>query len=351
MAALLAAVVLLAANAFFVAAEFALVAARGPRMEQLAEAGDSRARAARRAIKDLSFMLSAAQLGITMASLGLGFVAEPAVARLLEGPLHAAGVPSAASHTIAFVVALSIVVFLHMVLGEMVPKNIAIAEPEQSALWLARPMRAYTLTFRPLIRALTAMANAVLRLAGVEPADEIVVAHTGDEIAGMLAASRREGLLEEEEHRLMSGALGFATRPARDVMVPRRAVVAVGAGAPVERVERVVVESGHSRLPVFGRDLDDVLGFVHAKDLLELPVGARRRPLPPELVRRMLVVPDDQELQALLLSMRRARLHFALVVAPGGRTAGIVTLEDVLEEVVGEIRDEHDEVAPPDPGM
>ncbi|HUF33269.1 MAG TPA: hemolysin family protein [Acidimicrobiales bacterium] len=343
MGAITVAVLLLAANAFFVAAEFALVAVRGARMGQLAAGGDPRARAAESAVKDLSFMLSAAQLGITMASLGLGFVAEPAVARLLEGPIEALGVPAAATHTIAFVIALTIVVFLHMVLGEMVPKNIAIAEPERSALWLALPMRAYTVAFRPLIVALNAAANVGLRLLGVQPTDELIVAHTGEEIATMLAVSRREGLLEEVEHRLMSGALAFAARPVSAVMIPREQVVAVGAAASVERVEEVVLDSGHSRLPVFGRSLDDVLGFVHAKDLLELPEVGRRRPLPPGLLRRMLVVPEDQELQALLRAMRRARLHFALVVSDTGTTAGIVTLEDVLEELVGDIRDEHDE--------
>jgi CBS domain containing-hemolysin-like protein len=340
---LLVAVLLLAANGVFVAAEFALVAVRRTRIDQLAAEGDTRAKSAQRALRDLSFMLSASQLGITMASLGLGFVAEPAIARLLEGPLHQFGIPAAATHSIAFAIALTTVVFFHMVLGEMVPKNIAIAEPERTALWLAAPMRAFTVAFGPLIRGLTALANRGLRLLGVEPRDELVVAHTGEEIAGMLAVSRREGLLEEVGHRLMSGALGFADEPVAAVMVPRGEVAAVGAGSTIEQIERRVIDTGHSRLPVFGRNLDDVIGFVHAKDLLDITGPHRRRPLPPSLVRRMLVVPGDQPLQTVLRSMRRARMHFALVVDGDGRTAGIVTLEDVLEEVVGEIRDEHDD--------
>lgn len=336
------ALALLGANAFFVAVEFALMASRRTRLSQLAASGDIRAQAAERSIRELSFMLSAAQLGITIASLGLGAVGEPAVAALLEGPLGWMGVPASVTHTLAFVIALFVVVFLHMVVGEMVPKNIAIARPEQSALWLVLPMRAFTVVFRPFILALNHMANGGLRLLRVEPRDELVAAHTAAEIAGMLAKSRQEGLLEEVEHQLMTGALDFAERQVGSVMVPRSEIVAVSAGARAEEVERVVVESGHSRLVVFGRDLDDVVGFVHAKDLLDLAPAARRRPLPATSFRRMLVVPESRTLPQLLLAMRRAHLHFALVVGDDGVTAGLVTIEDVLEELVGDIRDEHD---------
>jgi CBS domain containing-hemolysin-like protein len=342
--ALVAAVILLLANAFFVAAEFAVLAARRTRLEQLEAEGRSGARRALANARQLSLMLSGAQLGITMASLGLGYVAEPAVARLLEGPLQAAGVPAALSHTLAFVVALTIVVFLHMVIGEMVPKNIAISEPERSALLLAVPLRAYMVVFGPLIRLLNVLANGGLRLLGVEPRDELVVAHTAEEIGSMLTASRREGLLEEFEHRLLSGALGFAGRTVGAVMVPRDRVVAVPVDSTPEAVESIVVERGHSRVPVYGDDLDAVIGFVHAKDLLDLGAAHRYRPLPRRLVRRMLVVSPERTLQQVLVAMQRARLHFAVVVE-GGRTAGIVTLEDVLEELVGDIRDEHDTVA------
>jgi CBS domain containing-hemolysin-like protein len=342
MAPLLFAVLLLLANGFFVAAEFALIAARRSKIEQLAEQGEARAGRAAKAIGQLSFMLSAAQLGITMASLLLGFVAEPALARLLEGPLHDLGLPSATSHTIAFAVALTIVVFLHMVIGEMVPKNIAIAEPDRTALWLAGPMFGYAAVFRPLIRLLNGSANLILRALGVEPRDQLSEARTGDEIADMLAVSRREGLLEEVEHRLMTGALRFPLREVASVMVPRESVVAVSSGSTVEDVEAAALASGHSRIVVYGRDLDEVLGFVHVKDLLGVSAAARRRRLPTRLVRRMLVVPATRTLQQLLLAMRRARVHAALVVDGGGRTAGIVTLEDVLEVLVGDIRDEHD---------
>ena len=342
MGGLVAAVVLLIANGFFVAVEFALVATRRSRLEQLAEDGDTRAKAAVAMVRDLSFMLSAAQLGITLASLGLGYVAEPAIAALLETPLEWLHVPHDLLHPISLVIGLTIVVFLHMVVGEMVPKNVAIAEPDRTALWLALPMRVFTVVFRPAIHALNLLANGGLRLLRIEPTDELVSFATGDELAGMLAASREEGLLDEVEHRLMTGALGFPAREVTSVMIPRSEIVAVQVDTPVEAVEHVSAGHGHSRLPVYGRDLDQLLGYVHAKDLLALPADARPQPLPRSVVRRMLTVPTDRTLMDLLLAMKRARLHFAVVVDGAGRVAGIVTLEDVLESLVGDIRDEHD---------
>jgi CBS domain containing-hemolysin-like protein len=342
MSGIVAAVFLLIANGFFVAVEFALVATRRSRLEQLAESGDTRAKAAIAMVRDLSFMLSAAQLGITLASLGLGYVAEPAIAHLLEGPLELAHVPHDLLHPIALVIGLTIVVFLHMVVGEMIPKNVAIAEPDRTALWLAVPMRAFTVAFRPVIHVLNLLANAGLRLLRIEPTDELVTHATGDELATMLAASREEGLLDEVEHRLMTGALGFPAREVTSVMIPRDSIVAVKIDTPVAEIEAVAAGHGHSRLPVFGHDLDEMLGYVHAKDLLALPAEARAHPLSRDAVRGMLKVPTDRTLMALLLDMKQARLHFAVVADGTGRVAGIVTLEDVLESLVGDIRDEHD---------
>jgi CBS domain containing-hemolysin-like protein len=334
--------VLLVANGFFVAVEFSLVATRRSRLEQLADAGDTRARSGIALVRDLSVSLSASQLGVTLASLGLGYVAEPTVAHIIESPLDWLSVPERLAHPIALVLGLSIVVFLHTVMGEMVPKNVAIAEPDRTALWLAPPMWAFTVAMRPAIRVLNVLTSLGLRLLRVEQTNELISLATGDELAGMLAASRDEGLLDEVEHRLMSGALGFPVRTVTSVMVPREQVVAVRAGTPVETAELVAARNGHSRLPVFGRDLDEMLGYVHAKDVLALPIEARRRPLPRTLIRRMLTVPTDRTLMDLLLAMKRTRLHFAVVLDGAGRLAGIVTLEDVLESLVGDIRDEHD---------
>jgi CBS domain containing-hemolysin-like protein len=271
-------------------------------------------------------------------------VAEPAVASLLESALDPLGLPSGVLHTLSFVLALSIVVFFHMVIGEMVPKNVAIAAPEQSLLWLALPVRLYATLFRPVIRLLNALANLGLRTLRIEPRDELAVTHTADELAVMLAASREQGLLEEFEHGLLRGALGFGERKVATIMVPRASVQGISRTATVAEAEQVVVETGHSRLLVYGRDIDDVLGFIHAKDLLRLPASARDHQLPAGRIRRMLLLPGDRRLEEVLIAMRRARVHVALVVDGSGRTAGLVTLEDVLEELVGEIRDEHDPV-------
>lgn len=342
--ALVLAVALLVANGFFVAVEFAVVGSRRTRLEGLVEEGSRRARHALAATADLNTQLAGAQLGITMASLGLGAVAEPAVAGLLEGFL---------GHAAAVVVALVVVVFLHLVVGEMVPKNIALTDPERSLLALVGLDRAYLWLFGPVIRVLNGVSGLGMRLLGVEPRDALAAGHTAEELAVMLAASREEGLIEDFAHDLLAGVLDFSERNVASVMVPREQVVAVQVGTTVAGAERVVVDSGHSRLPVVGRDLDDVRGFVHAKDLLTLPPEARDRPVPLRLLRRMLVVPTTRSLEDLLLGMRRARVHFALVVDEAGATAGIVTLEDLLEELVGDIVDESDRVrrsAEPSPG-
>jgi CBS domain containing-hemolysin-like protein len=343
LAALGLAVVLLLANGFFVGAEFALIAARRTKIEQLAAEGDARARAALASIRELSFMLAGAQLGITMASLGLGYVAEPAVADGIENILgRSLDLPSGVLHSISFVIALTIVVFLHMVVGEMAPKNIALAQAERSALALAVPMRLYANLFRPFIHLLNAIANGGLRLIRVEPRDEVIAVHTAKEIGVMITKSAQEGLLEEFKQHLLSGAIELGERDAASAMVPRTEVVAVPSEATPEGIERRVLDTGHSRFPVFRDDLDHIVGFFHAKDLLRVPPSARDQPIPRELIREALIVPESRKLRPLLLDMRRKRAHFAIVIDEHGGTAGIVTLEDLLEELVGEIRDEYD---------
>ena len=342
MLALLVSAVLLFANGFFVAGEFSLIAARRSQLEARADEGDARAAAAIRSIGELSFMLSASQLGITLCSLIIGYLAEPAIARILDGPFHAVGLSETVAHGVAFAIGLAVVVFLHLVFGEMVPRYLAMSAPDRGALLLARPMRGFAAVFRPAVTLLTFTSRVVLRSVGVEQRDELSEARTGDELADLLAVSRREGVIKEVEHRLMTGALRFPVREVASVMVRRDDIVRVPTTATVAEVEGVAVETGHSRIVLHGRDLDEVLGFVHAKDLLSVAADARARPLPRSLVRRMLLVPTSRTLQELLLAMRRARIHVALVVDGEGRTAGVVTLEDVLESLVGDIRDEHD---------
>jgi len=337
-------VALLVLNGFFVGAEFALIAARRSKIEQLAEAGSKRAGVALRSVRELSLMLAGAQLGITMASLGLGAVAEPAVAHLIEGGLESVGAFSpTVVHTVSFVIALTIVVFFHMVVGEMAPKNIAIAEPEKSALWLAIPFRVYTSVFRPFIRLLNVIANAGVRALGVEPRDELEDVHSSSEIGILIAESARGGYIDRFEHRLLSGAISFSERDVASVMVPRTDLVAIPHTGTPDELEQLVLESGHSRIPVYVRNLDTIIGFIHAKDLLNVSDDERDEALPRRLMRKMLVVPESLKLHPLLVKMRSNRQHFALVLDEHGGTAGVVTLEDLLEELVGEIRDEYDD--------
>ncbi|HWL64989.1 MAG TPA: hemolysin family protein, partial [Actinomycetota bacterium] len=279
--------------------------------------------------------------GITMTSLGLGAIAEPAVAHLIEGPLHSI-VPEEAVHAVALTIALTIVVFFHMVVGEMAPKNIAIAEPEKTALLLALPFRVYANIFRPFIAFLNFLANVGVRLLRVEPQDELKASHSAAEIGMIVHEAAESGVLGRFEQRLLTGAVEFGQRDAASVMVPRTEMVAIPIAATVAEIERVALESGLSRLPVYGKDMDEIIGFFHTKDLLSLPTTERDRPVPRKMIRQMLVVPESLTLHRLLYEMRRQRQHFALVVDEHGGTSGVVTLEDVLEELVGDIRDEYD---------
>lgn len=340
---LIVAIVLLVLNGFFVAVEFGLVGARRTKIEPLAEAGSRRAKLALAAMGDLNTQLAGAQLGITMASLGIGFVAEPALADGLQGIFHdRIGMSEGVAHTVAFIIALTIVVFMHMVIGEMVPKNATLSDPDRTLLLLAVPNDVYLKVFRPIVWALNALSNQGMRMFGVEPRDEFTSAHTADELAVMLAESRGEGLIEEFSHNLMTGVLDFGGRDAASVMVPADELVTLPRTATVAEVERAVIDSGHSRIPITDHDIDTVLGFIHSKDLLTLPESAYGQPVPLGLVRRMLMVPRTRSLEDLLLSMRKSRVHLALVIEDNRTTAGLVTLEDLLEELVGEILDESD---------
>lgn len=338
---LLLVVFLIAGNAFFVAVEFALVASRQTRLEHLASIDTWRGRAALAAVRQLPRYIAGVQLGITMMSLLLGAVAEPAVAHLIEPVLDGA-VSTEVAEAIAVAVSLVLIVLLHTIFGELAPKSASISDPERALVWLALPMRGFLAVFGPIVRLLTGLASLGLRALRVEVREALVSAHTAPEIARMIEQSHEQGLLHEAEHQRLAGVIGIADRPVSAVMTPRDRIVAVPRTATVAQAEQVLVQSGHSRLPVYGRGLDDVLGFVHAKDLLEVPLSARDRTVPWRSIRRMLVVSQARPLDQVLRSMRRARLHLALVINAEGQTAGLITLEDVLEEVVGDITDESD---------
>ena len=342
---LLIALLLLVVNGFFVGAEVAITASAGRRaeLERAAKTGSRSARLASASVQELSFMLTGAQLGITMASLALGFVAEPAIADLLETIVATRiDIDGAPLHAISSVIALLIVVVFHMVIGEMAPKNIAIADPVRTLLWVSIPFRFYANAMRGFLWSLNAIANVFLRGFGIRPRDDLAHAYTRDHIGLMLGQLRRLGAISASQQQLANRALRFTTRSVEDVMVPKSAIHSVSAHMTAREIEREAVRTGHSRFPVKGDEPDAIVGFVHVKDLLALEIPAMDRPLPTSLVRALHVTPATALVGELLLTMRRLRAHMALVVDEHGSSAGIVTLEDLVEELVGEIRDEHD---------
>jgi CBS domain containing-hemolysin-like protein len=337
-AAVVLAVLLLAGNAFFVGAEFALVSARRSAIEPLAEAGNRRARTTLRAMEQVSLMMAGSQLGITVCSLGLGAVAEPAVARQLERVLELVGLPSWLLHPLAFTIALAIVVALHMVLGEMVPKNLAIAGPERSALLFGPPLAAVVRLLRPVIVALNAMANLLVRVAGAKPRDEVASTFTSDEVQGLITESEREGLLDRQDARLMRRAVRFTDQDVADVLVPRDRLHTLPSGHTVGKLEQTVIETGFSRFPVED-EAGSLLGYVHAKDLLHLGDEPPEAVYPRQQVRPLPAVESDASLDQVVRELQEAGAHLAAVVDADGGVAGVVMLEDALEALVGAVRD------------
>ncbi len=334
---------LIVINGFFVGVELAFVASRQTKLEAMAEDGARGAKVASESVENITQQLFAAQLGITIASLILGLIAEQAVAHIIESVLSSViEIPESLLHSIGFVVALFIVVFVHTVFGEMVPKNVVIAAPETSARFLA-PIHAVIVTLvSPIIWVLKLLARPLLRLAGVDPDAGLNKASTPTELVRLLDVSREEGLVEEQEHALITGALDFGDIRVQSVMIPLDEIVSVSLTATVADVEALVVSKGHSRIPIRQTVGDDFRGFVHAKDLVRLPAEATTDVVPLELVRRMPKIGIEQTVEDMLLVMQRNRRHMALVTAHG-KVVGMATLEDVLEELVGEIYDETDQ--------
>jgi CBS domain containing-hemolysin-like protein len=334
------AVLLLAGNAFFVGAEFSLVSSRRSSIEPRAVAGERRAGIVLWAIEHVSLMLAATQLGVTVCSTGLGVVAEPAVAVLLERPLHALGVPTGTAHPIAFAVALAIVVYLHAVLGEMVPKNLAVAGPERAVLWFAPPLGWFARALRPVISALNWIASHAVRLTGVEPKDEVVSSFTAQEVQSIVEHSQAEGLLTDAQG-LLGSAIEFSAHTAVDVMVPTEKLVTVGAGVTPDDVEHLVARTGFSRFPYLDAE-SEVVGYLHIKDVLYAEGDDRHQPVPGFRVRALANVRPDDEVEDALRAMQRSGTHLARVDGVGG----VVFLEDIVEELVGEVRDAMQRGAP-----
>ncbi|RZU54290.1 CBS domain containing-hemolysin-like protein [Krasilnikovia cinnamomea] len=342
--ALVVSALLLAGNGFFVAAEFALVASKRHRLEQAAAGGSRAARAALAGSRQLSLMLAGAQLGITLCSLGLGALAEPAIAHLIDPWLHAAGLPEQASYAVAFVIALAIVVFLHMVVGEMAPKSWAISDPERSALLLAVPFRGFTTLVRPLLAVLNGLANAFLRLIKVAPQDELAAAHGPDELRMLLEASRVHGTLPADQHQMLSRMLQLQNTTLARVMIPRDQIIAVGADDSAHQVEQVNLATGRSRLAVLDED-GQIVGVAHIRDALRA-TSADTPATAAQLMAAPFTLPADTSVLAAVRAMRDARAQLA-VITDGGTAVGLAALEDLLEQVIGEFDDETDPIAPP----
>ncbi len=332
------AVALLLGNAFFVGAEFALISARRSQIEPRAAAGSALARQTLQAMENISLVIGANQIGITICSLVLGAVGEPAVAHLVEPAAHVLGIPDDLLHPLSFAIALVVVVFLHVVVGEMVPKNISLAGPERAALVLGPPVWLIARLLRPIIVVINAMARGILRLAGVELKDEVTSTFTREEVAALVEESRGEGLLADSEYDRLAGALGFTEKTVETVLMPADSLTTVPRGATGVQVEEVCGDTGFSRFPVVGDD-GELLGYLHIKDVLEDDEERRRRPVEDKWIRPFAGVLVTDLLHDALESLQRRRAHMARVVDHEGRLLGLVTLEDVIEELVGEIRD------------
>ena len=321
----------LVTNAFFVGAEFSLISVRRSQVEPRAEAGHRRARIVIWGLEHTSLLLVTAQLGVTASSLVLGAAAEPAFAHLVEPPLLAAGLPDGLIHVLAFAVALTVATYLHMLFGEMVPKNIALAAPERTALLLVPPLVTLTRALRPLVFTINAVANAVLRLLGVQVRDEVTSAFTEQELARMVQDARDALLLRERDSELLRDVLELGSHRVRDVLQPMTVMVCAGPDITPARLEQLSARTGYSRFPV--RDGDRLLGYLHVKDALHYTPCDQ--PFPPHALRPIAQVPADTPLDDIITAMRRSGTHLAAVTSTTGTPAGLVTMEDALRELLG----------------
>lgn len=331
-------IVLLLLNAFFVGSEFAAMAARRSQLEPLADAGSRRARTCIEASEHMGSVLACAQLGITLCSVLLGAISEAALHHALEGPLHSLGVPEAAISGLALALALLIVVYLHVVVGEMIPKNLSIASPERFALILVPPLYWLTRALRPFIFVMETVSKAIVRRMGIEPKDEVASAYTAEEVHHIVAESHREGLVEEDQFDLLGAALEFSDKDAREVGVPVARLVTVGESATPAQIERLVAKHGFSRFPTVNV-AGELTGYVHLKDILYADLAEHDVPIPAKRIRRLATVGEADEVEDALATMQRSGSHLARVVDSAGRTTSVIFLEDVLEILVGEVID------------
>jgi CBS domain containing-hemolysin-like protein len=330
-------VVLLLANAFFVGAEFAVISARRSQIEPLAEAGKQSAKTALWAMEHATLMLAMSQLGITVCSLLILNVSEPAIHHLLEAPLALTGWPEEVIGTIAFIITLVLVSFLHVVFGEMVPKNLSFSLPDRAVLLLAPPLVGLARVFRFAIVALNATANGILRLFGVEPKNEAASAFTLDEVSTIVSQSKKEGVLSDRTGAL-SAAFEFTSKKVKDVTLPVRELVSLSDRATPAEIERAVAKHGFSRYVIVDEE-GQPDGYLHLKDVIDLEGDAYERPVPAKRIRQLVSMYEETELEDALGSMRRTNSHLVRTFDEAGGTTGVLFLEDIIEELVGEVQD------------
>jgi CBS domain containing-hemolysin-like protein len=341
-------VLLVAANGFFVAAEFALVSARRTRIEAEAAKGNRRARLAKGAIDNLDHYISGTQLGITLASLGLGWVGESTLAAILIQAFDGLGDPwnVVATHAVAIPISFAVITVLHIVLGELAPKSLALLFPERVSFWTAGPLIVFSRVLTPFIAFLNGSANLLLRAVGLRPPTEVERVHRPEEIEMLVTQMYEHGALAEEPVEMIRGVFDLSEITAGEVMTPRTDVVALPVDATIEEAAALILAEGHSRIPVYEESLDRIVGVVLAREVWQAQLdGATSLS---GLIRPLPFVPDSKPIEGLLREMQAERVHMAVVVDEFGGTAGIVTLEDLVEEIVGEIRDEDEVEEPPE---
>ena len=340
---ILAAFLLVLLNGFFVAAEFAIVKVRATRMAELAEQGLWQARMAKRMLKHLDAYLSATQLGITIASLGLGWIGKPAVAHVLEPVFRWLGIESPAMvQATSFAVAFTLISFLHIVLGELAPKSLAIRKPEATSLWVAMPLVVFFYVMYPAIAALNATANALLKTLGLGLAGEGESAHSWAELRMIVAASHAHGSLDASETKLLENVIDFSERRVVEIMTPRAEMICLFTGKTLDENIAIVRKSQHTRFPLADGDVDSIIGLIHFKDLFLLQGPTDEGGVIRSITRPILALPQSATIDNVLKNFQRTRVLMGVVVDERGRVGGVVTLEDVLEEIVGPIRDEFD---------
>ncbi len=339
---LLISLILVALCGIFVAAEFSLIAVNRSAVDKLAEKGDRKAQGVAYALRTLSTQLSGAQVGITLTNLAIGFLAEPTVASLIRGPLLTIGMPEFAVSGIAITLGILVATAVTMVFGELVPKNLAIARPMGTARIVQAPQRLFTRIMHRPIRLLNGSANFILKKLGIEPQEELASARSADELLALVQRSAENGTLPKETALMLERSLNFGELTALDVMTPRVRVKDIPSTATVAKVIETAQSSGLSRFPVTDKSLDDVVGVVHIKHAIKISRAKRDTTLVTQIMRPPILLPSALQLEPLLTALRKGGLQMAIVVDEFGGTDGIVTIEDLLEELVGEVQDEHD---------